>query len=176
MVEYKVFSLLPGFETNTYLVWDTDSKETIIIDPSMPSEKLSTFIAEKKLYILYIINTHGHADHIGGNSFFSKKYQAPICIHADDKHMLIDSKQNLSIYMDVDLSSPEAGIILADNQIIEVGKSKLIVLHTPGHTKGSICILIDHLIFTGDTLFYRDIGRTDLPGGNENALKTSIQK
>lgn len=172
---YKVFNLLPEFETNTYLVWDETSKEAVIIDPSMPSQDLWNRISEQGLSVKYIINTHGHADHIGGNAFFHQKAQAPLCIHEDDADMLINSKLNLSAFLDMEVTQPFAQKLLQDNDTLTLGKKTLQIIHTPGHTKGSICIYTEELLFSGDTLFQLDVGRTDLPGGNFESLITSIR-
>lgn len=172
---YKVFNLLPEFETNTYLVWDETSKEAVIIDPSMPSQDLWNRISEQGLCVKYIINTHGHADHIGGNAFFHQHTKAPVCIHEDDADMLINSKLNLSAFLDMEVTQPVAQKLLQDNDTITLGKKTLQIIHTPGHTKGSICIYTEELLFSGDTLFQLDVGRTDLPGGNFESLITSIR-
>jgi hydroxyacylglutathione hydrolase len=167
--------LLQGFETNTWLVWDNALKDAILIDPSAPSEKLLRFIEANQLSVKYIINTHGHADHIGGNGFFKTALQAKLCIHSSDAEMLINSKLNLSAYMDVDLASPSADSVFVDNEELIMGLSFAKIIHTPGHTTGCICVLIDNLLFSGDTLFHLDIGRTDLPGGDYKSIIDSVQ-
>ncbi len=176
MITYKTFILLPGLETNTYLFWDGITKQAAIIDPALPSQELSDFITDQGLAINYIINTHGHADHIGGNSFFHNQFNAPVCIHADDAEMLISSKLNLSAYLEYEMMPTKADLLLDENSELLLGNERIKIIHTPGHTKGGICLLIDNLLFSGDTLFYLDIGRTDLPGGNYEALLSSIRK
>lgn len=175
MLKYKQFSLLPAFETNSWLVWDEATKQAIIIDPSAPSEKLYKFIKDNNLELTYIINTHGHADHIGGNAFFKKHFNVPIAIYTADAEMLVNSRLNLSAYVDVDISLPPADKLLNDNDIITVGEHTLQVIHTPGHTPGGICLYAKGLLFSGDTLFYLDIGRTDLPGGSYEQEISSVK-
>ncbi len=165
MLRYKLFSLLPQFETNTWLLWDEDSKQAILIDPSAPSEKLRDFINDNKLSLKLIINTHGHADHIGGDAFFKSHFHSKVVIHSADADMLISSKLNLSAYMEYDLAMPAADSILSDGDKLELGSHIINVIHTPGHTPGGICLYSENLLFSGDTLFQHDIGRTDLPGG-----------
>lgn len=176
MLKYKLFSLLPEFETNTYFIWDDSSKQAVLIDPSAPSVQLKDFITHHQLELKYIINTHGHADHIGGNAFFQKSFHAPVAIHTDDAEMLVDSKLNLSAYVDVELSSPAADKLLNDGDKIEVGSDSLTIIHTPGHTRGGICLYTEGFLISGDTLFLHDIGRTDLPGGSYDQLICSVKK
>jgi glyoxylase-like metal-dependent hydrolase (beta-lactamase superfamily II) len=174
-MQYKVLNLLPEFETNTYLVWDELSGEAVIIDPAMPSQDLLDFISKQSLTVKYIINTHGHADHIGGNAYFHQKTNAPVCIHKDDAAMLENSKLNLSAFLNAEVTQPGAQILLQDRDTLRLGEKTLQMIHTPGHTKGGICIMTDNLLFSGDTLFRLDVGRTDLPGGDFEALKSSIR-
>jgi hydroxyacylglutathione hydrolase len=178
LIKYKQFSLLPAFETNTWLVWDDETKQAILIDPSAPSEKLYKFIKDNNIDLKYVVNTHGHADHIAGNAFFKKHFNVPISIHAADADMLVNSKLNLSAYMEMDLALPAADRLLNDNDVISLESFSLQVIHTPGHTQGCICLYTKGLLFSGDTLFYLDIGRTDLPGGSYeqeiNSVKTRL--
>jgi hydroxyacylglutathione hydrolase len=174
LLKYQLFSLLPAFETNSWLIWDDVSKQAVLIDPSAPSESLREFIKTNHLELKFIINTHGHADHIGGNAFFKSSFDAPVCIHTADAEMLVNSKLNLSAYVEIDLLLPAADKLLSDGDKIELGKFSIEVLHTPGHTPGCICLYAENLLFSGDTLFYHDIGRTDLPGGDDNQILESI--
>jgi hydroxyacylglutathione hydrolase len=175
MLEYKMFCLLAGFGTNTYLVWDTLTLEAVLIDPAEASAILLGFIQEKNLKLLYIINTHGHGDHIGGNAFFKDKTNARVCIHTSDARMLSDSHLNLSMYFDagIELSNPD--ILLKDGDSLSLGDNIIKVIATPGHTKGSISLYSVNRLFSGDTLFFHDIGRTDLPGGSETMILSSIR-
>jgi glyoxylase-like metal-dependent hydrolase (beta-lactamase superfamily II) len=175
MIKFKTYSLLPSFETNTYLVWDTESLEAILIDPAAPNTTLRDEIKSLKLNLRYIINTHGHGDHIGGNEFFHAAFETTIAIHSDDADMLIESTQNLSAFMNEPFVSPPAKKLLSDKEAISIGKANAVIYHTPGHTAGGIVIHIGNLLFTGDTIFYRSVGRTDLPGGNTNQLISSIR-
>ncbi len=176
-MKYKVYNLLTEFNTNTYLLWDEDSLEAVIIDPANESKILLNAINELKLRIKYIINTHGHGDHIGGNAFFVRSFpKTNLCIHQEDALMLLDPELNLSKYWDGCVVSPVSQIQFEEKDVLKLGENELKILHTPGHTKGGISIYVDNLLFAGDTLFARGIGRTDLPGGNYDILISSIRE
>lgn len=175
MLEVKSFILLPGYQTNTWLVYDTTYKQGILIDPAAPSDDVIRVIDELRLTITHIVNTHGHADHIGGNRFFADRFKALIAIHELDAPMLGDERRNLSAFADMPFRSAVATLILKDGDALSIGKHKINVIHTPGHTPGAICLYVDHLLFSGDTLFEQSIGRTDLPGGNHSQIIASIR-
>jgi len=158
---------------NCYVVADPATKEACVIDPGADGAKIKSFIKKNLLDLKFIINTHGHGDHIAAN----KELGAPIFIHARDKDCLTDPKKNMSagIFM-FDIVSPKASRLLEDQDVIKLGGLELKVLHTPGHTKGSISIVLDNVIFTGDTLFQGGMGRTDLAGGDEEEILRSIRE
>jgi len=157
-------------------VWDETSKEAMIIDPADRSKDLLD--ATKDLNLKYIVNTHGHGDHIGGNKFLKENTQAKLAIHELDASMLNDPNQNLSTHWGAQLVSASADIKLKDGDSLQLGNKKIAVIHTPGHSRGGICLLVEDLLFCGDTLFAGSIGRTDLPGGDYatliNAIKTKL--
>lgn len=174
-IKIKIFDLLPSMGVNTYLLWNSNN-EGLIIDPSAPNQNVISFIEKKNISIKMILNTHGHGDHIGGNNFFSDYFKVKIAIHKNDEKMILDPKLNLSSFMGKEIKSKPAEIILADQQIIRLGNKNIRVIHTPGHTKGSVSFLIDDFLFSGDTLFFQSVGRTDLPGGSYKSLENSIVK
>jgi hydroxyacylglutathione hydrolase len=147
--------------TNCYVVGCEETKEAIVIDPGMDSEReteeILNFIKQNGFHIKYIINTHGHPDHISGNAIMKKATGAPILIH-----------ENHSVRVHADRK-------LRDGDVLQVGIFKLVVLHTPGHTKDGISLLGDKVVFTGDTLFAGSIGRTDFIGGSYEELMRSIK-
>ena len=156
--------------TNCYVVSDHDTKEAVIIDPGLDYEseaqQIIDYIEQAQLKIRYIINTHGHSDHIKGDIVFQDKYRVPICIHKLDAYFIESVK--------TDGAPPN--VILEEGSIIQFGNVTLKVLHTPGHSAGSICLVGDHLVFTGDTLFAGGIGRTDFPEGSMTDMNRSLKK
>ncbi len=174
MIRVEPFILLPAFQTNTWLLYDDEDLSAILIDPAAPDSRLEEMIRRKGLKLSGIVNTHGHADHIGGNTYFKNAFSCPVMIHEDDAIMLIDNRKNLSEYMDTPLSENQADRLLKDGDIITMGSHDLKVLHTPGHTPGCICLLLDKFLISGDTLFEQSIGRTDFPGGSHEKIIRSI--
>lgn len=157
-------------QVNCYVVADEDTREAVIIDPGADPEVIQGYIAGEGLTPRCIINTHGHADHIGANRFFN----LPVWIHELDKEFLTDPKKNLSASFGAGITSPEAARLIGEGDEIKVGNASLVVVHTPGHTPGSISLKAGNIIFTGDTLFCEGMGRTDLPAASEKDILESI--
>ncbi|MFH1010182.1 MAG: MBL fold metallo-hydrolase [bacterium] len=173
----KIQSWTVGFvETNTYLVWCSETREAALVDPGGETVRILNFAKKNELAIRYIINTHGHADHIAENGLAKERTGAPLLIHEADRQMLLNPELNFSLAFGLPVVSPDADRFLREGDSIVLGKLSLSILHTPGHSPGSICLLHDKLVIAGDTLFCRSIGRTDLPGGSMQELEESIQK
>ncbi|MBN3039267.1 MAG: MBL fold metallo-hydrolase [Candidatus Omnitrophica bacterium] len=158
-------------QVNCYILGSTSIKEAIIIDPGAEPEKIKRTLQKHCLKPAFIINTHGHIDHIGANALLS----LPIYIHEADALFLKDPEKNLSDMLGVPFISPEADKLLRDGNNISLGEISLEAIHTPGHTPGGICLCTDNLCFTGDTLFAGGVGRTDFPYGSEKDLLGSIR-
>ena len=156
--------------TNCYVVNNPQTKEAIIIDPGLDfpveSQQVFKYVTKEKLKIKLIVNTHGHQDHISGDTIFQKEYSVPIYIHKYDSPSLENLKK----------TKFPASVLLEDSSLINFGAESLKVMLTPGHTPGSICLLGEKLVFTGDTLFAGGIGRTDFPGGSIDDMRFSLQK
>jgi len=168
--------VLGTLATNCYIIGCTKTKEVAIIDPAEESKVLLKLIKDNEFQLKYIINTHGHADHIGGNKLLKEKYSAKLLIHMLDEEMLINSKKNFSFYTGIPVQSPPSDEYLEDGMNISLGFLELFIIHTPGHSPGSISIKVGNMIFTGDTLFKDGIGRTDLPGGSMSDIIKSIKE
>jgi len=156
--------------TNCYVVNCLKTQEAIIIDPGFDvlseAEQICRYVDKSTLKVKFIVNTHGHSDHIRGDSILKKKYSVPICIHAYDSHFLTGLGEN----------TQPANILLEDEALLKFGKVTLKVMHTPGHTPGGVSLVGEETVFTGDTLFARGIGRTDLLGGSDRDMKLSLEK
>ncbi len=157
-----------------YLVGDTNTGDALVIDPADQAHDILALAAKNNLRINYIINTHGHVDHIGGNAEMKKLTGAKIIIHADDAPML-SSTPAAMLRMFGASQSPPADILVQDGQTISVGNIELKVIHTPGHSPGGICLYTPGYVFTGDTLFVEAVGRTDLPGASWQTMYDSIK-
>ncbi|HON58535.1 MAG TPA: MBL fold metallo-hydrolase [Smithella sp.] len=158
-----------------YLVGDNITGDALVIDPA---DNIGGIIAEAKknnLRINYIVNTHGHVDHISGNTEMKKATGAKIIIHEDDAPMLTHTPAMI-LRMFGAKASPPADILVRDGDVISVGNVELKVIHAPGHSPGGICLYTPGYVFTGDTLFVEAVGRTDLPGGSWPTLLNAIQQ
>ncbi|MBS4016367.1 MAG: MBL fold metallo-hydrolase [Candidatus Latescibacteria bacterium] len=160
--------------TNCYLLHSQE--EIAVIDPGFDGEKILSQVANLEGKITHIINTHGHIDHIGANQAIKDATGASIYIHKNDADMLRHPAKNLSLLMGNIVQSPKANMLLDEGDIIKVGQVSLKVIHTPGHTQGGICLISDKFAFTGDTLFFDSIGRTDFPGADEEQMYASLKK
>ncbi len=164
--------IVGSMEVNCYLVGKEPSKEIAIIDPGDDFSRIKKAIDRLKLIPKFIINTHGHMDHIGADD----KFNLPIYIHRLDKDCLFNPEKNLSAMFGLSYSVKSQAKPLEDGDIINLGDLNLEVMHTPGHTIGSICLKVNNIVFTGDTLFLGGVGRTDFPGSSEENLFSSIKK
>lgn len=171
---------LGALYTNCYIAGCSETREGLIIDPGFDrdteAEKVLTRVEQHRLEVKYIVNTHGHPDHTAGNGLLKDATGAPIVIHELDAPKLTDSSKNLSLLFGLHVTSPPADQTLKEGDIIQAGKVQLKVLHTPGHSKGSIALLGDNVVFTGDTLFAGSIGRYDFPDASYKEIMNSLKR
>jgi len=156
-----------------YIVGDPESGEGLVIDPAANCGGIIKVAQENKLNIKYIVNTHGHVDHISGNTEMKKRTGAKIIIHKDDAEMLVSTPPMIFKMFGVE-QSPPADITVNNGDLITVGGISLKVIHTPGHSPGGMSLYTEGYVFTGDTLFVEAVGRTDLPGGSWTVMQRSI--
>jgi hydroxyacylglutathione hydrolase len=173
----KIVVLQNGpFMVNSFLVVNEDTSSGIIIDPGNDMESLLEIVEKEKIALDGIIATHGHIDHIGGVNIVKERQKAPFYICDLDKELVESVSVQASMF-----GVNDPGRITIDKQLPSQGELKISgmdikLLHTPGHSKGSVSLLIENTLFSGDTLFSMSIGRTDLPGGNYSELITSINE
>lgn len=170
------------FGENTYIVWDSASKEASIVDPGMMAlEEISmidAFIAGENLKPMFILLTHVHLDHTFGVDHLVEKYNLEILAHKADALLgQTRAQQARMFHLPVELSPIAIDRFINDNSQLKLGSEPIEVIHTPGHTLGGLCFYFpdSRFILTGDTLFLGSIGRTDLPGGNYSQLIDSIK-
>jgi len=158
-----------------YIVGDTESGEGLVVDPAANTDEIISVANESNIKIKYIVNTHGHVDHIGGNADMKEKTGAEIIIHKDDAQTIV-SVPPMMLRMFHAKASPPADITVKNGDTITVGNVELKVLHTPGHSPGGISLYMPGYVITGDTLFVESVGRTDLPGGSWDVMYNSIKE
>ncbi len=162
-------------EVFCYLVYDEESHEGVLIDPAGDESQLIALLEEHAVRLRYIVNTHGHADHTCGNATLKRATGAEIVMHAlDDEFFRRPEAREFADLMGF-APSPPADVTVSDGAELTFGKIAMKFLHTPGHTPGACCILIDGNLFTGDTLFVGAVGRTDLPGASFDQLLDSLE-
>lgn len=171
-LKYKVM------DQNTYIVSNENRDIAFIIDPACDIEKIDKYVKEKNIILEYIILTHGHIDHIKTCKELKEKYpEIKIIAYFDEKEVLMNPKYNLSTMFGMGEIELEADIYVSDGEKIKIGDLNLTFIHTPGHTVGSMCILVNDMdLFTGDTLFEGSIGRTDFYGSSYTKMIASLKK
>lgn len=173
--------VLSGLGTNCYIV--TSGETAVVIDPADSPEYIISSAEKGGVKIEWVLLTHGHFDHTGGAAFIREKCGAKVYIHNNDNEMLTDSVKALAFFTPERGFEPcEADAFVSDGDVLELGGLKFRVLHTPGHTEGSVCYLLtdpdtgENIMFSGDTLFRDSIGRSDTYSGNSGKLFESLEK
>jgi hydroxyacylglutathione hydrolase len=166
-----------ALQTNCYIVGDEASGEGIVIDPGGDADVILEAVRRLKLKIKLVVDTHGHFDHIMANKEVVEATAAPLAIHPDDAAMLTNPLRSFAFLGGSLRPGPAATVSLTEGSTVEIGSAKLQVLHTPGHSPGSISLWCPEqkVVFSGDALFNMGIGRTDFPGGSMRVLLQSIR-
>ena len=157
---------LGAYQTNCYIAWDEESDDCIVIDPGYEPQRVLTQAQALGKHIAAILLTHGHFDHVGGVREIAEKTGCPVYLHENE------------------LSQPEemtAGPLYythtyGEGDVLQLAGLTIRVLHTPGHTEGSVCLMVEDTLFSGDTLFMDSIGRTDFPGGSFSQMQKSLRR
>lgn len=163
------------FEVNNYILFDEESKDIVLIDAGGDFEMTKSKIDSLGGNLKYLLNTHAHMDHIAGDCDIQNYYKIPIYIHKNDEEQLPYFKEYLKYVGMPDYELPKNITFFENEENFKIGNKYIKTIHTPGHTKGGVSYLIDDMLFSGDSLFYECIGRTDLLGGNHEELVKSVK-
>lgn len=174
-IAIQCFTLGP-FAQNCYLLVGPSGRKAAIVDPGFDSELLLDLLQERELELEWIVNTHGHVDHVAGNRFFKERTAARLIIHPGDAGMLSQVESHARMFGLAGENSPPPDERFAEGEPFRFDGVALDVLHTPGHSPGSVCLAWDSRVLVGDTLFYGSVGRSDLPGGSHEVLIASIRR
>lgn len=174
---------LGPIQANCFILGCEETRQAVVIDPGDDSDRILTSLSGDRLTVTHIIDTHGHFDHVGANKRLKEVTGADILIHREDAPMLSQLSASAAAWGMAAEDSPDADRLLEDGDTITFGTHTLTVMHTPGHTRGGICLYTEYTqggepkkaVFVGDTLFAGSIGRTDFPGGNFDTLISSIR-
>jgi hydroxyacylglutathione hydrolase len=162
-------------QANCFILGCEKTGEAVVIDPGDEAGRILSGLQKKNLQLKYIINTHGHFDHVGGNKALKDKTGAPLMIHKAEAPMLAHLKESAAVWGMRIENSPPPDRLLEDGDRITFGEITLEVIHTPGHSLGGISLYTPKDLFVGDTLFAGSIGRTDFPGGDYDTLIASVR-
>ena len=165
-----------ALQVNCYIVACLETRQALVIDPGDEGKQIWELIVAEGYNLKSIVNTHGHFDHLGGNSYLVEKSGAELLLHELDLNLLKTMVDHAAIFGLEVKPSPMPDRFLTDGEVLHIGRLEARVLHTPGHSAGGICLLIGEHLFSGDTLFARSVGRTDLPGGDFATLIDSIRR
>ena len=165
----------PPIDNNNYLIADEKTKEAALIDCSSIDDRIDEEIEKQGANLKYILLTHGHFDHIAGIRPNRFKNNPQIVMHKADLDWLNNANQYLPMFGMPEITIPKVDIFVEDGDTIQLGSLEIKVLHTPGHTQGGVCYLVDGNLFSGDTIFREAVGRCDLEGGNFNQIVESIE-
>jgi len=166
-----------GFASNSYVLLDRESGQAAVVDPSISWQTAFRRYGSDLPQLKYILLTHGHFDHMLSLAEWKDKFGAPVCIHKNDAECLGDPKKSYFLrFSGRDTTFDPPDITFSDGDIITLGEQKIKIMHTPGHTRGSVCYVAGSSIFSGDTILRGDIGRCDLYGGNINDMMTSVKR
>ena len=163
-------------QVNCFLVACPDTKEAMVVDPGEEGERIMAAVEAAGFKVTQVVNTHGHFDHIGANHYVVEQTGAPLSIHPADMPLLENAQSHASTFGLTAVLSPEPDRLLEHGDTVKVGKLCFEVIHVPGHSPGGISLYGHGHMFVGDILFAGSIGRTDLPGGDHDALIEGIRE
>ncbi len=162
---------------NCYIVWDKESREAAVIDPGGDPADIIAAVEADKLQVKYVVNTHGHFDHVGADGDIKEAFGAELLIHGADAPMLENAAAYSMTFGASAKNQPPPDLTIEDGSVISFGNTKINVIGSPGHSPGGVLLSINDgkAVITGDSLFAGSIGRTDLPGGSYEVLMSSLR-
>ena len=173
----QVHKVITGpFQENSYLIFDTETREGVCIDPGDDAPAIIDMIDNNDCIPLAIINTHAHLDHIGAVSALQKQWDIPFYLHKDESDVLDTYEETCRLFNITAGEKPAVDFWIEDESLLTFGNLSFTPLFTPGHTPGGTTYIIEDHVFVGDTLFRGSVGRTDLPGGDWTTLEESLLK
>ncbi len=176
MINVETFTDM-SFGTNSYIVWREGAQEVLLIDAGMAVSAILEFLEKRGMTLEAVLLTHGHPDHIVGAAEIAEATGAPVYLHEIDSKMVEMMPPTLLAMLGIDkLDVPDEFKPLNDGQVLELAGLEIKVLHTPGHSPGSVSFLVDGALFDGDLVFRASIGRTDFPGGDLELLMRSVKE
>lgn len=172
------FFIVGNVQTNCYIISNSNTKEAIVVDPGDAPSKIEDYLNSNDLVCKAILLTHGHFDHILAAEELREKYHVKIYIHEDEAALVSDPEMNVSLYFTGREYSLKPDVLLKDNEQLNLAGQAIRVIHTPGHTGGGVCYLLEEhgILFSGDTLFRGSVGRTDFPTGDGKKLIEVIKE
>ncbi len=174
-VNYETLAVGP-LQANCFIIYDTDTKETIVVDPGDEPDRIIDFINDRKLKVKYILCTHAHFDHVGAVPELKEHTGALLLIHEEELE-IYNAAKDMAAFFGYDISElPPPDRTLKEGDELRIGRKSFTILHTPGHSPGGICLFGNGLVVTGDTLFAGSVGRTDFHGGSLSKLRESFQR
>lgn len=175
MLKLTIFSPAMVY-ANCYIIKDEESGEALVVDPGAYNRRLKKLLNEQGITSLkYILLTHGHFDHISGVGDLHADFGGQVVIHKADEACLYNKDESLASRFHFSQNKVKADVILDGGEELPFGNSTIKIIHTPGHTKGSVCYFIDDIMLSGDTLFKGTVGRTDFPGGSFSEMEASLR-
>jgi len=162
----------PPIDNNNYLIIDETSKDAALVDCSAVNDELKTDLAKNGAKLKYILLTHGHFDHIAG---IRPSLDTKVVMHKADLDWLKKANQYLPMFGIPEITIPKVDIFVNEGDTLKLGNTEIKVIHTPGHTQGGVCYLVDGKLFSGDTIFKEAVGRCDLEGGDFDMIIESVE-